>query len=115
MRYTCKGQFVSPFLDVIFETPNVVEVETRYSSQFRNWTYSINSFDDTQFTIHNLRINTATYFPKNIERSNNVNNNSNISDGFQKVMVFEWYDIVFYLKRYWIHYVKDLRCFKSKH
>ncbi|MBP1838139.1 outer membrane beta-barrel protein [Formosa algae] len=97
VQYTSTVQALSPSLSLLYEIPDVFEVETRYSSKFSKGTYSIDSFDDNAFTIHNLRLNTATYFPKNFEWRNNINfnYNSNISDGFQKSSWF-WNSTVSY-------------------
>ncbi|WP_299777382.1 outer membrane beta-barrel protein [uncultured Formosa sp.] len=86
LQYTSTVQAMSPSLGVVYEIPDFIEVETRYSAQFSKGTYSIESFDDTEYTTHNLRLNTATYFLKGFEWRNNLNfnYNSNISDDFQK-------------------------------
>ncbi|WP_066224198.1 outer membrane beta-barrel protein [Formosa haliotis] len=86
VQYTNTVRALGPTVGAVYEISDIVEVETYYSAQFSRANYSIDSFDDNAFTIHNLRINTATYLPKGLEWRNNINfnYNSNISDGFQK-------------------------------
>ncbi|WP_435137368.1 outer membrane beta-barrel protein [Formosa sp. A9] len=86
VQYTSTVRALEPSCGVVYEMPDVFEIETSYSAQFSKGTYSIDTFEDTQFTIHRLRLNTATYMLKGFEWRNNINYsyNSNISDGFQK-------------------------------
>ena len=86
VEYTSTVRALAPTVGLVYDVTDIFEIESFYSAQFSKGTYSIDSFDDTAFTIHNIRLNTALYLPKDFEWRNNINfnYNSNISDGFQK-------------------------------
>ncbi|WP_434036878.1 outer membrane beta-barrel protein [Formosa sp. 4Alg 33] len=86
VQYSSTVRSLAPSLGVVYDITDTVELESNYSAQFSEGTYSLDSFNDTAFTIHRLKLNTAVYLLNNFEWRNNMNfnYNSNISDGFQK-------------------------------
>ncbi|MEC3906733.1 outer membrane beta-barrel protein [Tamlana sp. 2201CG12-4] len=86
IQYAGDVNSISPNINFIFTWKDVMEIRPRYDITLTKNRYDIDSFDNREFLLHTLNINTATFLPKNLEWRNNIiyTYNSNIADGFQK-------------------------------
>lgn len=86
IKYANKSQTISPRIGVDFIWNKVMEIKPYYELNFTNNAFDIDSFEDREFTSHRAGLRTATFLPKNLEWSNdiNFNYNPNVADGFQK-------------------------------
>jgi hypothetical protein len=90
IQYSSKNISYSPNIGFEYSYLKLFEIKSRYTLSLTNNTYDIEAFEDINFTVHRLEIETATFFPKKFEWRNDVNYtyNTNIADGFQKSAVF---------------------------
>lgn len=86
VQYASNVRSITPTASVTFTWEDILEITPRYSITFTKNTYDIDSFDDQNFSFHNLNINSALFLPKNFEWRNDINfsYNPNIGPGFQK-------------------------------
>src|SRR5690606_40669280 len=63
-----------------FEWKDIFEIRPRYSVRFTNNKYNLDTFEDTQFLFHQLRVRTVWYLPKNFEWRNDIENNYDRSE-----------------------------------
>jgi hypothetical protein len=86
VQYASNVRSLTPKLDLTFEWKDVFEIRPKYSVDFTNNKYNLESFQDTKFLFHELRIRTALFLPKNFEWRNDViyNYDPSISGDFQK-------------------------------
>ncbi len=90
VQYSSKNISYAPNIGFEYSYLKLFEIKPRYTLSLTNNTYDIDAFEDINFTVHRLNIETATFFPKRFEWRNDINYtyNTNIADGFQKSAVF---------------------------
>lgn len=84
-KFASKFISLTPNLGFTYTWKDVLEISPRYRLSL-NWNeYDINIFEEEEFVSHNLRLQTATFLPKNLEWRNdiNYNYNPNVAAGFQ--------------------------------
>lgn len=86
IQYASNTSSISPGLRLSFNWRNILEFSPRYNVSFTKNTFDLDNLDTREFSQHNISLNTATFFPKNLEWRNDFNYryNSNIGPGFQK-------------------------------
>ena len=86
IKYASTVTSLAPSLNMAFSWKDVLEFRPNYRISFSKNTYDIDTFNDTDFLTHTLRLDLKTTVPKNLEWDNNVifSYNPNIADGFQK-------------------------------
>ena len=90
VQYASYNTSYSPNIGFEYSYLKLFEIKPRYTLSLTNNTYDIDAFDDINFTVHRINIETATFFPKRFEWRNDINYtyNTNIADGFQKSAFF---------------------------
>lgn len=82
------SRFISltPSVGFTYTWKDVLEIRPRYGLSFNRNKYDIDVFEEEEFVSHNLRLQTATFLPKNLEWRNdiNYNYNPNVAAGFQR-------------------------------
>lgn len=86
VQYASHVNSFTPELDFTFEWKDIFEIRPRYSVRFTNNKYNLDTFEDTQFLFHQLRVRTVCYLPKNFEWRNDIeyNYDPSISSSFQQ-------------------------------
>ncbi|MEX0997553.1 MAG: outer membrane beta-barrel protein [Flavobacteriaceae bacterium] len=89
-KYASKFISLTPSLGFTYTWKDVMEIKNSYGLSFNRNEYDIPLFDEEEFLGHNLRIQTATFLPKNLEWRNdiNYNYNPNVAAGFQRSSLF---------------------------
>ena len=85
-QYNAKTNSVSPNINLTFTWPKVMEIIPSYRINFSNTRYSLDNFEELNFTSHNVGIETATFLPKKFEWRNDIEfrYNPNVAPGFQR-------------------------------
>lgn len=86
VQYASYVRSISPGASIMFTWKDIMEIRPRYRYTFTRNKYDIDTFEDQNFSFHDLNIGTALFLPKKFEWRNDINfsYNPNISDGFQK-------------------------------
>ncbi|MCX7552075.1 outer membrane beta-barrel protein [Xanthomarina sp. F2636L] len=86
VQYASHVNSLTPEIDFTFEWKGIFEIRPRYSIRFTNNKYNLETFEDTSFLFHQLRITSALFLPKNFEWRNDVkyNYDPSISSSFQQ-------------------------------
>ena len=81
---------IEPRFSVGINYRKVLEIEPEYGISLNSSIYNQNSFEDVNFTIHNVSLSTTTYWPKKVIWNNvlKYNYNSQIGPGFEKDALF---------------------------
>lgn len=85
-KFTSKFISLTPNIGFTYTWKDIMEFTPRYGLSFNRNEYDIDAFDNEEFVSHNLRLQTATFLPKNLEWRNdiNFNYNPNVAVGFQR-------------------------------
>lgn len=85
-KFSSRYQRLSPRIGFTYVWKDVLEIKPRYGISYNLNQFDIALFKDETFFSHNVRLETATFLPKNLEWRNdiNYNYNPNVSNDFQK-------------------------------
>ena len=86
VQYASNVRSITPRASIMFTWKDILEITPTYFVTFTKNTYDIDSFDDQNFSFHDLNINSALFLPKKFEWRNDItfSYNPNIGPGFQK-------------------------------
>ncbi|MEO8934298.1 MAG: outer membrane beta-barrel protein, partial [Xanthomarina sp.] len=86
VKYASHVNALTPELGLTLEWKDVFEIRPTYSIRFTSNKYDLETYENTDFLFHQLKIKTALFLPKNFEWRNDINYNydPNISSNFQK-------------------------------
>ncbi|WP_339609191.1 outer membrane beta-barrel protein [uncultured Planktosalinus sp.] len=89
-KFASKYISLTPNVGFTYTWKDILEIKPRYGLSFNRNEYDIAIFGEEEFISHNLRIQTATFLPKNLEWRNdiNYNYNPNVAVGFQRSSLF---------------------------
>lgn len=89
-RFASKFISITPNIGFTYTWKDIMEITPRYGLSFNRNEYDIDAFNNEEFVSHNLRLQTATFLPKNLEWRNdiNYNYNPNVALGFQRSSLF---------------------------
>lgn len=89
-KFASKYISLTPNVGFTYTWKDILEIKPRYGLSFNRNEYDIAVFEEEEFISHNLRIQTATFLPKNLEWRNdiNYNYNPNVAVGFQRSSLF---------------------------
>ncbi|GGD86529.1 outer membrane beta-barrel protein [Planktosalinus lacus] len=85
-KFASKFISLTPNVGFTYNWKDVLEIKPSYRLSFNKNEYDIDIFEEEEFISHNLRFQTATFLPKNLEWRNdiNYNYNPNVAAGFQR-------------------------------
>lgn len=85
-KFASKFISLTPNVGITYSWKDVLEIKPGYRLSFNRNEYDIDIFEEEEFISHNLRLQTATFLPKNLEWRNdiNYNYNPNVASGFQR-------------------------------
>ena len=89
-QYASITKSVSPSLGLRFTWTDWFELRPEYRISFNETTFNRDFFDGQEFTQHNARLRTTTYFPEWLTWENDIRYtyNPNVGAGFQRDAVF---------------------------
>ena len=89
-QYASKTIAYMPSIELRFTWKDLFEIRPQYTPSFTRNTYNLARFSDRNFTRHELRVRTSTFWPKELEWENDIRfiTNPNIAAGFQSSAVF---------------------------
>ncbi len=90
VEFTAQSLMVTPSVRINYNYKEVLEISPSYSIMLNTTSYSLDRFDNTNFTTHNASLRTTTFWPKNIIWGNDItySYNGNVRDNFDKSAVF---------------------------
>ncbi len=89
-RLEAKRFTITPRISTLFNFKELITLEPEYSISLNSTRYNLDHLSDINFTSHNLKLKTTTYWPKNVVWGNDIgyNYNGNVGEGFDKDAIF---------------------------
>ncbi len=90
VQYASKTIAYRPELELRYTWRDLFEIRPSYSPSFSKNTFDLDVFKDRDFTRHEFRLRTTTYYPKKLQWENDIRfiNNPAVAAGFQTNSVF---------------------------
>lgn len=90
VEYASKTLNFSPRLGLRFTWKKLFEIRPEYAPSFYRNTFDLPGFDNRDFTRHELRVRTSTFWPKELQWENDIRfiTNPDVAQGFQTNSVF---------------------------
>ena len=90
VQYASKTIAYQPRLGLRFNWKELFEIRPEYAPSFSKNTFDLDVFEDRDFTRHEFRLRTTTYYPKRLQWENDIRfiNNPTMAAGFQTSSVF---------------------------
>ncbi len=90
VQYASRTIEYRPELELRYTWRDLFEIRPSYSPSFSKNTFDLDVFEDRDFTRHEFRLRTTTYYPKKLQWENDIQfiNNPAVAAGFQTNSVF---------------------------
>ena len=89
-RLETKRISVTPRISTLFNYKEMVTIEPEYTLSLSSTKYNLDNLSDINFTSHNVKLKTTTFWPKNVVWGNDISYsyNGNVGAGFDKDAIF---------------------------
>ncbi|MGB3774382.1 MAG: outer membrane beta-barrel protein, partial [Leeuwenhoekiella sp.] len=90
VQYASRTFAYEPQVELRFTWRDLFEIRPSYIPSFSRNSFNLDIFEDRDFTRHQLRVRTTTFYPKKLQWENDIRyiNNPNVAQGFQTNSVF---------------------------